>query len=699
MARLPRKGKGTFEDYAKFTFELWRGLDSKYGFYINKWRRTLDFLRDIHWNTLQEYDRAVLPEWRRFPLQNYTLAFYNDYLTDYLKSEIRFSAVPASADPHDIDAAELGEQVLKYLWDRLGLDQKRIDLAAWIIATGCGSLRIFWDTDTGNLMPLGVALPNGKFMPIDPTTMQAKVGEPEMVDGGEIGLEVVSPQFVRWAENPAHGVMLGLLLSYEEACAYYGDDVADKLDYSDSHAGIAADLNQIQQPGIAASNDERTLVIEHYLPQSFENPNGLWWTSAQNGALMVHQPWDLPAGKLPIVSFRWIPIPGEQHIGLSPLYGLTFQNKVYEEITGKILEWYQKAKPKRLLKAGGGIAPGDITDEPYQELLVNSGAEPVDLEVGDAPQGLFRILQLAQQDMMATSGRSFEEQDEMPEGLAKSSMRVPSTLKSGKAVTTAHLSSKGSWKSVGDILMHYVGEFYTEKRIVALQGPDRGFLWREFTGDDITREGALSLTLRIDDIPLLPQNRQNMRDTVIALLQSQASQILFMGADGKLDMDRVSAALTATGLDVNLDVVDPDSLEARNEQVEFQNLKPGEGGAPTEPPSVQTWQNHQTHYTEHTKVLKSMRFRAWSQEARAAFLQHVQETEKQLNELAQQEATAMVDQERELRHVREQEELRADVMKKWAESLIDLVADTTGLQIQDLMGLIERGTAGPPKKE
>lgn len=690
MARLPDKTAPLPDEYSRLTFDLWRGLDSKYAFYTNKWRRTLDFLRDMHWNTLKEYDRDVLPDWRRFPLQNYVLAFYNDYLTDYLKSEVRWSAVPASPDPHDIDASELSEQILKYLWNRLNMDRRRIDLGAWVMATGSAAVRVFWDTNTGVQVPLGLPTPDGGIIPVDPETLQPRVGEPDIVDAGEIGIEVISPQFVRWAENPAHGVMLGLLLSYEEAKAYYGKDVADRLEYSVDHAGMSSDLNQIQQPGNATRNDERTLVVEHYLPQSFENPQGLWWTAAQGGNMQIHEPWPLPAGRIPVTSFRWVPLPGEPHLGASPLYGLTFENKAYEEITAKILEWYNKAKPKRLLKAGGGLAPGDISDEPYQELMVNQGAEPEMLEVDDAPAGLFRVLQLIQNDMVVTSGRSFEEADQLPEGLATARIRAPSEMKTSKAVTTAHLCAKSAWSEVGETLLHYVGNFYADSRVVAIQGPDRGFLWREFSGEDLMRDGALSASITVDEIPLIPQNRQNLRDTVIALLQTQAGQILFAGPDGAFDMDRIKAALSATGLDVNMDIVDPDVLEARNEQLVFQNLAEGE-----EPPAVQPWQNDMAHYTEHIKILKSLRFRAWPEHARSAFLEHVSETEERLNAQAQEEAQAMIDQERQLRHVREQEELRADVMKEWAKSLIELVAETTGIEIQDVLGLLERPESKP----
>ena len=49
----------------------------------------------------------------------------------------------------------------------------------------------------------------------------------------------------------------------------------------------------------------------------------------------------------------------------------------------------------------------------------------------------------------------------------------------------------------------------------------------------------------------------------------------------------------------------------------------------------------------------------------------------------------MVDQEKQLRSVRAQEELKADVMKEWAKSLIDMVSQTTGLEIEQVKKLAE----------
>ena len=122
---------------------------------------------------------------------------------------------------------------------------------------------------------------------------------------------------------------------------------------------------------------------------------------------------------------------------------------------------------------------------------------------------------------------------------------------------------------------------------------------------------------------------------------------------------------------------------ARNEQVQFQNLQD-----PQQAPQVQAWQEHSTHYDEHIKVLKSLSFRSWSPQGQQAFMQHVQQTEQVLNEQAQAEAQAMIDQERELRSVREQEELKADVQRSIAEAAIELVFEQAGITIQEVVSQI-----------
>lgn len=697
MPRLPVDARDPTE-FASFTFQEWRALDGKFNYWTERWRRSLDFLRGQHWETLKEYELESLPDWKRFPMANFTLALYTDYLTGFLKQDVRYSAVPASPDPQDIAAAELSEQVLKYQWDRQHMDSKRIDLAAWLMATGTAYLRVFWNTNTGDVLPLGIPTPEGGIIPIDPATFEPNpnIEQPEMVDAGEIGVEVVSPQFVRHGRAKSDGVMVGLLLSYEEAVSLYGREQAEELQYSTGHAGISSDLNHIEQPNYGTAEDERALVIEHYIPPSKDHPEGLWWTAAQGGQVLLTGPWPLPAGVMPIVSFRWIPVPGEKHIGMSPIYDLTFQNKMFDEISARILEWHNNVMPKTLLKSGGGIAPGEINDKPGQELVVNPGGEPQVMEYRQAPTTFFQSQQDIRQDLMLISGKQFERPDELPSGGSTQRFRQPPTQDPGDSSALAQITSKPSWGKTGEVILHYVANFYTEPRVIGIQGPDKSYQWQEFTGSDLE---DLSATVKVDEIPLYPWNRQALRDTVVSLLSTQAGQMVFASPDGSPDMDKINSAMQATGLDVAVDTLSPDVLEARNEHMFFQNMQQGQ-----QPPEPQPWQDHAVHWDEHTTVLKSLRFQSWPQEAQQAFLQHVDQTSQILDQQAQEEQQTMIETERALREVRETAEVEADIKMEVAQKAIETVFERLNLPTEVARKALENLTdqetqpqQGPPQ--
>lgn len=678
MASPPKSLKEPNRKFADWTFEEWRNLDAYYGTHVDRWRRTLDFLRDEHWNSLKVHERESIPDWRRFPVINFSLAFYADYLSEFLQSEVRYSAVPASPDPTDISSAELSEQILKYLWDKTSMDRKRVDLAAWLMSCGVGHLRAFWDTNTGKQVPLGVPTPGGGFMPVDPETLEPDPtrGEPEMVDKGEIGVEVVSPQFVRRPRGESKGVMVGLLLNYDEAVSLYGEEEADELSYKTAHEGMSRDLLQIQEPsGSRGTQDERALVIEHYVPPSSRFPNGLWWTAADGGNQILTGPWELPAGVIPVTTFRWVPVPGDPHMGMSPLHSVTFSNKIYDELTARILEWHNKVVPKVLLKQGGGIRKGDITDEPFQELIVNSGGEPEPMQVDEAPSTFYESLNRTQQDLSIESLQGMKEEDQPKQSQAQS-FRQPNEREEGGPTALAQINSKAAWADLGKTLLHYVKEFYNEQRVIGIQGPDKRFQWKEFSGKDL---GNLEATIRVDETPLYPWNRKEMRDTVIGVLSSQAGQVLFADSEGNVDQERVQAALDATGIDVNIDQLDSDVMEARNEITQIENLQPGQ-----QPPQVQDWQDSATHLDEKERILKSLRFRSWDPHKQNALRQNVKQHEKRLNQQAQQERDAMVEQERRLREVRENAELQANILESFAEKMIDVLADRMNMSRDEI---------------
>lgn len=655
------------EDFARFTRESWRDLDALYQFWIQRWKRTIEYLRSQHWNALKKFESDKLPTWKRYPVLNYTMAIYQDYLADFLKSEVRFTAIPASPDPSDINSAELVEQLDKYIWDKLDMNTKRIQLASWLMATGTAYLRVFWDTDTG--VPVDIPFPNGQ-------TVQ--------VDKGEIGIEVVSPQYVRFSPVPAHGCMIGLLLSREEATSLFGPR-AEELKYSSTYDDFDANLHSIEVPTAVPSKDERAMVIQHYIPRSSQHPDGLWWTMGGTDTLL-NGPYPLPGGEIPIVPFVWIPVTGHPHIGMSPLYDVTFSNKVYDELMARTLEWLNKVKPKILLKSGGGLTYGDMNEEPFQEVVVNPGAEPEFMETRNVPETFYKSMDDARNDMMMVGGYTLSDPRDrqgLGQGAATNRFRTPSNPVEQGPTAVAIMNSRASWEQLGRLIPAYASQFYTEPRVISIQGPDRRYQWKEFVGALDLKD--IAATIKVDETSLYPWSRQALRDSVASVLDTQLGELLFVDpATGQPNLNRIHAAMNATGVDVAIPTIDPDISEARNEHMMFQEIQD-----PRMAPQPEFWQNHQTHLDEHEAILKSLTFKSWPPVAQQAFLQHVQATAQLLNQAAQEEQQSMIDMERALREVRETAELQKDIKEMIAEAVIDSISEALGWEDPEKLAKIE----------
>lgn len=677
----------TPNEMARFTEERWRELNDFYAMWANRWKRSIDFIRSLHWNTLRLMDVEKIPEWRRFPIVNFTLATYGDFMNQFMQSKVRFSAVPDNPrDSKSVSAAELADDVLRYLWDKLDIDTLKIDLSSWLMSTGNGAMRAFWNTNTGDSLPLAVPVPQPDgsmaLVPVNPETLMPDptMQSPIMVDAGEIGLEVLSPMLTRWPINKAHGVMVGYTMTYDEALEKFGKDVAENLKYNRTTGPLTTDFlsfTPTPQPNI----EETALIIEHYLPRSSRFNNGLWWISS--GQTPILKPMDLPTRYVPVVNFRWIPHPGHSTMGISPLYDISFSNKAYEELLARTLEWTNRVVPKMVRQSGDGLPLGFFNDEPAQEVVVAQGFMPAFINPPAPPEQFFRLRSDMADDIASVGGYKFNRQQQMPPGEATQRLRNPvRTVNEGQQVALAIINSETSWKQLGYVLLDYVSRFYTEPRVISVVGQDSSYQWREFKGSDLDN---LPATLHIDKQSLYTWNRQSLRDTVIAVLNSPAANVLFVGEDGQLDKDRVNAAMSAAGIDVAPEALDMDIVEAKNEHVVFQGLKENE-----QPPVPESWQNNAKHYAEHVKVLKSVSFKqGWSPLAQDAFKKHVDATQQLLAQAAQAQEQNTLDKEKQLRDIRAAATTSQDVRTALGEKLVDVLLNV----------IVDTGKNTPPTKK
>jgi hypothetical protein len=662
-SRLPAEPNGI--ELARFTNERWNELDNFYRMWGERWKRTTDFIRSLHWQVLQQIDIEKLPKWKHYSVVNFILASFSDYMSQWLQSDVRFSAVPDNPlDPQDISAAELADQLLRYFWDKLEIGMHKVDLGAWLLSTGNGATKVCWDTNTGDKLPLAIKDKNGNLIPINPETMQPdpSMGEPVMVDAGEIALQVLSPLVVRTPINTAHGKMVGFQFTYDEVLEKYGKEIAEKLSYKPMDSRLSVDFVGMFPAG---QKDSTATIIEHYLPRSSRYGDGMWWTSSE-GKIIV-EPAALPGRYIPIVNFRWIPMPGHPDMGMSPLYDMTFSNKAYDIMLSRSLEWMDRVIPKIIRQTGDGLPTGYFDDEPGQEAVVAQGLGPAWMNPTAPPEQLFKLKTDVADDLATVGGYKFQRQRQLPAGEATQRFRAPTrTIGDGEQVQLAIMNSEHSWRRLGYILLDYASTFYGDGRVISVVGADKVYQYKEFKGTDLKN---LQATLHIDKQSLYTWNRQSLRDTVIGVLGTPAAQVLFMGEDGQIDKDRINAAMNAAGIDVSPEALDMDIVEAKNEHVVFQNIQSEDDPAPT----LQSWQNNAKHYAEHVKVPKSVTFRGWSDPAKKAFLKHIEDTQQALQQAAQAQEQSVITQEKQLRDIRAAAETSQDVRTEFGKQLVDLL--------------------------
>jgi hypothetical protein len=453
-----------------------------------------------------------------------------------------------------------------------------------------------------------------------------------------------------------------MLMTQDEVDDRYGGDYVDVLTFSAVDTQL--DLGFLEGHDQPQDGMPRALVIEHYIPRSKKFAGGLWWT--MSGDHLLTKPRKLPAGIIPITKWEWIPLPGSK-VAVTPLYGMTFANKMVDELSGKMWEWANRVVPKQLLAEGGGIEIGQMDDEVAQQVPYNPGGEPAWTVPPPVPEHLFVMRNDVIRDMRTNMGYDTSRPTQPPPGAPPQLRQQMRPTGEGSELATLEHATKAAWEYQGQVVLAYMKTFYTPGRMIHTVGPDKLHQWRSFSQMDLQR---LPSSVHIDRQSLFHHNRQQNRDTVIGLMNTPASSILFsdIGSDGQpiLDKDRIETAMQAVGIDVGIAELDPDIAEARNEHAMLMNGQPIE---------VKPYQNHPTHVDEHERVMKGISYRSWPPDQQKALEQNIDEHKKTLSEEQESQRQSMLATEREMREIRGMADSAAKVRTALGEEFAEMFGE------------------------
>jgi hypothetical protein len=645
------------EDFGRYTRELWDEQDEALRPLHDVWTQNLLFLSGRQWweqnPVTSEWRPKPVPEWREQPVSNISLAYFKTFLAKVTKTRPAWQVVPASTDPDDINAATLGEEALESIWMKLRLSRQIRRAVAWTIATGNAFLLPYWNTDTGNLVPLTAEIEVPVFdemtgeetgkekvqCPCDEngepmTTPDGRPDlskEPAMIDEGEVGIRVYSPFQVRVnataeSEEDVVWAIIAEVVPVDDLKARYpdqadligADDIGNLADYDRMIAAIAggADTQLTSTSDRRLQDVPRALVLHYHEKPSPEFPNGRYWISC-NSDVLLEDPQELPDNLWPCFTHMTdLLVPG-RYYAMATLEAIIGLNREYNEINAQVKEHHNlMARGKWVVERGTGIKKGQITTQPGEVLQVNTGFlnGVKQLDVRGLPEPVYRERERILADW------------EMVSGIHKASMGTPPPgVTAGVAflqLQEADDTDLGPFlamleESVAELagsILQIVKNRYSDSRLIYVAGPNRRYTVKAFRGSDI--ESC------VDVIPIAESSmswskaaRQNMLMEMAKMLP----QVFTDPDTGMFDTAKFTNLLPIGGLEPLGQSDDLDVQEAQREEEMFEFL----GIESNEIPMVEFWQNHVIHSRQHKRTLKSAKFRKWSPQAQEAFKQHV----------------------------------------------------------------------------
>jgi hypothetical protein len=629
------------------------------------WTQNLLFLAGKQWWKFDpvagSFVSPTVPKWRERPVRNILLPFFRNVLAKLTKNRPQSSCVSASTDPEDMEAAELGNDVLRAKWQEKGVGKKLKKAVAWMIPTGNAYIKPSWNTDAGIFVPLTTLVEAGKYdeaggmvgtevieVPCDEEgdpLLDEEGGyeteaEPAYVDIGDIDFQVLSPfqvfadigatedDDVRFLVIVEPLTLREIARRWPDAGPIQAEDVSE-IDRFDSFiSGVAAGPDtQFMGTGIEEQDAAvaKALVIHSYERPKSTHPMGRHWVSV--GRQLLERPGPLPDGIWPVVvHLEDVPDPGRYN-SKSVMTDAVGIQREYNEASGQIKEHHNLLlRGKWLVPIGSNIRRGQITEEPGEVIQHTPGFPPTQADLKALPAPVYAEREKILEDFQLITSMREVSMGSAPPGVSSGrAFLVLQEADDSDLGPTITMLEEGiaelSWLSI-----QIIQRFYDEERLIHITGENNQFKVRSFQGADLS--GIVDVVPQYGSAT--PWSKTAMQSMMIEL----AATVPAMFTDpetGEFDQERFRRVLPiggekAVGLQGELDIA-----EALREDEAFE-LWDGQ----SQLPMVMPWQNHATHLRQHGRTLKSAIFRTWAPEAQQALTEHWVETQNTIMELEMQ---------------------------------------------------------------
>lgn len=411
---------------------------------------------------------------------NKILPTIQNRLARLCKNPPKYDVTPESNDTEDKEAARLALQVLRTMWEKLNLDEKRIFLYMWVQECGHAYMKISWDLTAGDILT-------------DPMT-----GEIDF--SGDLRADIVSP-FEVYPDPMAKtwDDVQWVIQAKVRPLQYFKDQYPEKGDLVKEEdawllsAQYEQNINSLNargpsQGGMTGALKNSAIELIKYEKRSKKHPRGRMIVSA-NGILLDNK--ELPVGEIPFAKYDDVAIGGKYYSESIITHLRPIQDQ-YNETVRRRAEWTRRLLAGKYAAArGSGLGQESLNDESGEVLYFtpvpnapNAGA-PMPMAVPNIPQWAYTEEDRLDSQINYISGISDVSRGTLPSASIPAIGMQLLTEQDDTRIGVMTELHEHSWARVGTLILKYVQTFYKLPRKLKIAGEDLQYTVKEVKGDDL----------------------------------------------------------------------------------------------------------------------------------------------------------------------------------------------------------------------
>ena len=469
---------------------LWSFLDEKYKIgcdlrrpFEQRWLINLSFLAGkqyVFYNTSAQVIQYLLPrQGKIWVVDNILLPRYQRQISRLIRNQPIMSVVPESTDEEDIEAAKVGDKLLKHLWRQLQFKKSLRQLGGWIYSCGNGFLDDRWNPMKG------------------PTRLDTKTNELKYLGDVDVGvwspLEILVPA-AGLGDTDLHSFPWLIKAKYrsldwfKKTFPKRGGEVD-----SEERPLAAPDVSFVlgQTASMETGKLDGAVCKELYVQPCSDFPRGKFITGA--GGVILQQS-DFPFNEFNLEQFKDIEVPGI-FWGMATVESAIWLQKIRNKTLGNIVEFNKNIAKGKLLAPRGSRMEA-LPDDSFGQVIYFTprlGYKPEWMRLQSLPRTYELAMQYVQESMM-----QLYSQHEVSVGTNKSDIRSGEMVQllleqDDQGNIPTHAIFEESLEAVMKRVLRRIQKGYSSERMLKIQGSDGEFEIVSFKGADLRNNTDVSV--------------------------------------------------------------------------------------------------------------------------------------------------------------------------------------------------------------